>query len=482
MISIILGLTLVTFQFGQGCDSSLKSRSDQALTNSSNGSNQGGNNNGTGGPDPEPEPEPEPNPVVDKEWFVAPGGTGTGASEASPLGSIQQALGSAEGGHAVTILPGNYTEALSTVRNGSQGKPILLRSRDGLGSVTITSGNGRVLQVNHSYLTVEGIRFDGEYGDRDTITVRNGGDNFTMKKSEVLRSSRDCMDIANVDDILIDSSLIHHCLNFSGGARADAHGVVGEAVNNLTIKDTEIHTFSGDAIQLDPTRNTDGWDNLLITGCNLWLAPLPAAANGFSAGDVPGENALDTKVGAGRPKIRIEKTTASGFRNGLISNMAAFNLKEEVEVTIDRVLVKDSDIAFRLRGPAHTTIMNTIIHSTSRAIRYEDDVEMVRIWNTTFGGGIGTLLQDASSVSTGVEIKNSLFLTSTLPTEASGDTTNLAVNAGVFANSPGHDYHLKTDSPAKAKGLELAPVLHDYDGKLRPTGLGTYDVGAFLAP
>ena len=51
-------------------------------------------------------------------------------------------------------------------------------------------------------------------------------------------------------DVLIEDSLIHHTLNAARG-RTDAHGVVAGAVQRLTIRRTEIHTFSGDAVQLE---------------------------------------------------------------------------------------------------------------------------------------------------------------------------------------------------------------------------------------
>ena len=112
----------------------------------------------------------------------------------------------------------------------------------------------------------------------------------------------------------------------------------------------------------------------------IWLAPLAAAENGFPAGTVPGENAIDTKASSSLPRatLIIRDTTASGFRGGLISNMAAFNLKENVAVTVDGVTVYDSEIAFRLRGPgtsttggAWVTVKNAVVYDTTVAFRYE---------------------------------------------------------------------------------------------------------------
>ena len=96
---------------------------------------------------------------------------------------------------------------------------------------------------------------------------------------------------------LIDGSLIHHTLN-AANVRTDAHGIVAGAARRLTIRNTEIHTFSGDAFQIDPGRAAPGWGDIVVEGCRFWLQPLPAAVNGFAAGVVPGENAIDTKASA----------------------------------------------------------------------------------------------------------------------------------------------------------------------------------------
>jgi len=185
----------------------------------------------------------------------------------------------------------------------------------------------------------------------DTVTVGSGGDYLSIKDCEIRKSSRDCLDMSAPEGVLIEGSSIHHCLNWQE-QREDAHGIVGGPVRNLTVRDTEIHTFSGDALQFDPSRSTPGWDDITVEGCTLWLAPLASPENGFPAGTAPGENAIDTKTYSGNvSNLTIHDTIAYGFRDGFINNMAAFNLKENIDATLDGVTVYDSEIAFRLRGP-----------------------------------------------------------------------------------------------------------------------------------
>jgi hypothetical protein len=257
------------------------------------------------------------------------------------------------------------------------------------------------------------------------------------------------------------------------------------AVRNLTIRDTEIHTFSGDGVQVDPGRGAPGWTDVTIEGCRIWLAPLEAAENGFRAGTVPGENALDTKAGPafGRARITVRDTTAWGYRGGLINNMAAFNLKENIDAVLDRVTVYDSQIAFRLRGPnargpgARVRVQNAVVYDADTAFRYEDDIEDLRIWHVTVGAGVDRLFRSGTSPRSVVDVRNFLVLGAELPAQASGPS-NLAVPASAFVDAAAHDYRLAAGSPAIGQGVRIPEVPHDRLGVQRPQG-STVDVGAY---
>ncbi len=306
---------------------------------------------------------------------------------------------------------------------------------------------------------------------------------LTLRNVEVRRSSKDLIDMGSPRGVLIEGSLIHHALNAADG-RTDAHGIVAGAVRDLTVRNTEIHTFSGDGLQVDPGRGTPGWSQVTVEGSRIWLAPLPAPVNGFAAGVVPGENAIDTKAGAGyaRAALVIRDTTAWGYRGGLLSNMAAFNLKENVDVTIDGVTVYDSEIAFRLRGPSSTTagawvtVKNAVIYNTTTAFRYENNIEKLAIWNSTIGGNVTRAFQAAASVSTGLEVRNLLVL-GKLAREGA-DPSNRGVGADAFVSASAHNYTLAPTSVAIDAGVALPGVTTDRSGIARPQG-AAYDVGAY---
>jgi hypothetical protein len=341
---------------------------------------------------------------------------------------------------------------------------------------------GRVLTVGHPFVVVDGFVFDGQYGDDDTVRVTGEGDYLELRNTEVRRATKDLVDMGNPTGVLIDGCLLHHALNAARG-RTDAHGVVAGAVHDLTIRNTEIHTFSGDGLQLDPARAAPGWDQVMVERSKIWLAPLTAPENGFPAGVVPGENAIDTKESSVhvRSRLVVRDTVASGFRGGLINNMAAFNLKENVDVTIDGVTVFDSEIAFRLRGPdtgARVVVKNAVVHDVVTAFRYEDDIRDLRIFNSTVGLNVTRAFLAAAAPAATLDVRNLLSIPE-VPAFV-GARSSLRATAATFVNAKANDYHLARRSPAVDAGERLGAVTVDRDGVERPQG-DAVDVGAYEA-
>ena len=407
-----------------------------------------------------------------KDWYVAPGGAGEG-SMGAPFGTIQAALDSAAPGDVVHVAPGTYAQGFQTRRAGAEGAPITVRGEAGV----LVTAAGRLLTVAHPYHVFEQLAFDAQYADQDAVRIETAGTATVLRGCEVRRAQRDCIDMGSPAGVLIEGCLVHHCLNATGG-RTDAHGIVGAAVRDLTIRDTRIHTFSGDAIQFDPGRTVPAWDNITVEGCTFWLEPLPAPENGFPAGTVAGENAIDTKVPAGSTsRLTIRDTTAYGFRGGLIGNMAAYNLKEGVAAELDRVTIHGSEIALRLRAPADVRVANAVIHDVAAAVRYEDDIVAPRLYSSTIGDRVTSAFVAASSSATVIDARNVLVLGAALPAELAADKGSLVVDASVFRDPGAGDYHLVAMSPPIDRGVAV-DVATDRDGVARPQG-SAHDVGAF---
>jgi hypothetical protein len=413
------------------------------------------------------------------DWYVAPDGKGIG-SRSAPFGRVQDALGIAQPGDTIHVAPGTYEESVRTVRSGTLDRPIVIRGSGPRGAVVVTSA-GRVLTVAHAYHTFEGLALDGQYGMHDIVRVADEGHGLTFRNNEVRRTSRDGIDIGGPTDVLIEGSVVHHTLNAANG-RTDAHGIVAGAARRLIVRNTEVHTFSGDAFQIDPGRALPAWDQITIEGCRFWLKPLSAPTNGFAAGTVTGENAIDTKVAKGehRPRLVIRNTVAYGFRDGVIANMAAFNIKEGVDAVIDAVTVHSSEIAFRLRAPAKVRVQNAVVHDVEYAVRYEDNIQAVTVWNSTFGAGIGQLFVAANSPRTVLDVQNVAVLGRWLPAGISNGS-NLAVGPSAFVNSSAHDYRLTPGSPGLDRGIALTLVVTDRQGLRRPQGTA-HDIGAYERP
>jgi hypothetical protein len=402
--------------------------------------------------------------------------------------SIQTAMNDASPGDIIVLSEGTYSEDLSTEVAGSEDAPITLTAEYDA-SVTITAP-GEVLQVDHPFWKFENIVFDGQFGGSDTIDINDDAHHTELVGVTVQNSGRDCIDMGSPADVSITESTIHSCLWFDADEeeRRDAHGITGGAVQNLSIIDTVIHTFSGDAIQFDPGREAPGWNNILIQGCSLYLEPLEEAVNGFEAGQTTGENAIDTKTWAEaeRASLIIEDTKVWGFQNGLdIDNQAAFLIKEGVDATFRRVLVRDSEIGFRVSGPttsrpkgAHVRIENSVLYDLDVGVRFENNIENLAIFHTTFGMGIHTPLVEVDSEAPAPAIKNSLFAISELPSLATEANGNRASSVDDFVNATARNHRLNGDSEAIDVGVAIDDIDTDYDRNDRWFG-DAPDAGAF---
>jgi hypothetical protein len=426
-------------------------------------------------PAPAPSPEPAPPSGESRTFHVAPAGSDSHRGTSSePFRTFGRALEAAQPGDIIVAADGTYGEAIATRRAGAPGRPITLRAaRSGRAVLT---ASGRVVTVGHAYFVIEGLVLDGQFGENDIVRVYSGADGLVLRGVEVRNGARDGIDMGSLRDVLIEGCRIHHLLWWDSetGAQQDAHGVTGAGVVNLTIRGSEIYQVSGDAIQLSPNRVF--WDNLLVEDCHFWSAPLPAPVAGFPAGFIPGENAFDTKSprdGGPRPRAVFRRSTANGWR-GAITHASAFNIKENVDVTIEQVTVFDSEIAFRLRHPALVTVRNAVIRDNSRAIRYEDGIAGLKIHNNTFARN-GKTFDNVGGVS--LDVRNNLFLGASKPVEAGHASNRTAPESDFIAPERG-DYRLTATSGAIDAGVPIEGVTADRDGVARPQGRG-FDAGAY---
>ncbi len=373
------------------------------------------------------------------------------------------------------------------MRDGNSSQRITIKAFDPNNKPVLTK-SGKVLNIDHSYYTFDGFVMDGQFGSDDVVEI-DDGDFTIIRNCEIKNGVKDGIDLHAADFVLIENCEIHHMLAGTYNNQQDAHGIVATGEQSLTIRGCNIYYVSGDCFQTDPNRGLPLWNNVLIEDCRLWTGPLPADAAGWYAGEIPGENAVDTKINPDsvntgyRPKIILYNVESYGFIPGYINNRAAFNIKEQVDCKISNVKVYNNEIGFRLRGPgsrggAYVTIINSIAFNNVKLFRTEDGIELLHIYNGTFDKNTNDVyFQNVAGGydPNGFELKNSLFM-GTKPSDAT-DPSNLSADNSFFIDPLNRDYHLASNSPAINAGIDIAEVTEDFDGNPRISG--GYDVGAY---
>lgn len=105
-----------------------------------------------------------PNGSLHVSEDVPDGGDG---SPERPFSTVNEALKVAQPGQVVLVGPGTYSGAVKTVRSGSEASPIVIR---GDNARLVSNGRGRLVNINHSHITLEG--FDISKADKG-IWVQN---------------------------------------------------------------------------------------------------------------------------------------------------------------------------------------------------------------------------------------------------------------------------------------------------------------------
>jgi hypothetical protein len=426
-------------------------------------------------------------------------------SAASPYKTVQEGIQNATAGTTVIVSDGVYNESLSTVHSGlSDSARVVIRAENPRG--VVVTHPGRVLKVDKAFVTFDGIVFDGQMGTNDLVSVRTSGDNLLMYNCEMRNTRRDGMDMGSntksvsgitpdydyLWNVVIDRCKVDHALaTDSSGKRVDAHGIVAGAVRGLVIRHTEISYVSGDALQLQ-----DGaWNDVLVENVHFWNGPLPQAAAGVSAGFSPGEDGIDTKREFGDPhipgdpshgKLVVRNSVFRGWDGDDLApntNWAGLNLKEKVQVVVHGNTFYENRHALRLRGRsndggAHVTVMNNVFYDNkATAVRYEDNIRNLHIYNNTFGPHPKLFQSAGGADQSTFEVLNNLFLGSSKPAEAQ-DSSNLATTAASFVSAAAHNYRLVEGAAPIDAGVSVGAVDADFDDTPRPQG-GTFDVGAF---
>lgn len=255
----------------------------------------------------------------------------------------------------------------------------------------------------------ENLLIDGEWAAEDLVRIR--ADHVVLRNCTIRHSLRDGVEVYG-RNVRIENCHIHHLLNgtFRAEKNLDAHGITGRPLN-LTVRNCEISHVSGDALQFDPARRDEPypWDNVMVEDCFLWTGPLDRDLAAWKRGEIPGENAFDSKTTQKEPRasrVTFRRCLMKGWGHGAIGNGAALNLKEKVQAVVDACVFVDNDIAFRCRGTlgsAWVTARNCTVYRTARVFRLEAEVQNVKIFHLAQGEGIGRIYDHAPGPGRGFE-------------------------------------------------------------------------------
>ncbi len=437
-------------------------------------------------------------------YHVAAGETFGDGSESWPFGTIGEGLEAAQPGDTVLVGPGIYEEQVNPPRDGELGAPIVLLGSPSTERPVIYKAPDEgyyPVDIYRRHFLIENFVIDAGFGTRRPVRIRDGADSTVIRNCEIRNSQSDGILLTRAHGVLIDGCEIHHMLAGTFTDQKDAHGISASEMLGLRILNCNIYYVTGDCFQTDPGRGDNPrWDDVVIENCHLWTGPLPEDAALWKAGEIPGENAIDTKVekeytrykDLKRPLLVLRNIKAHGWTRGYIGNRAVFNIKEKVEFILDRVEVYDCEIAYRLRGSlggALVTITNSVVYNCEKAFRVEDHVKDVHIYHSTFGRDIGQFMEKSPSAGNynGMELINCLFLAEEIPALPSMalDSSNLAVGENSFVDPSSHDYHLVSGSPAVGTAVPLPGVESDIEGNPRSTAypsLGAYEFEGPVEP
>lgn len=243
----------------------------------------------------------------------------------------------------------------------------------------------------------ENYRLDG--GGRGGNLVKITADDVTLRHCEIFGGTLNAVGVFGTR-VLIENCRIHHMLAGSFTDQKDSHGISGRW-GDVTIRNCDISFTSGDSVQFDPDRRSRG--AVTIERCTFWAAPLAADAGGFHQGERPGENAVDTKTmpDGERCRLTIRDCYFHGWNQpAQIDNVAALNIKEHVDATVERCVFRDCENALRVRGPgsrgdARVTIRDCAIFQSQVGVRIEDQIADLKITRLMFGPDVKKKYREA---------------------------------------------------------------------------------------
>lgn len=198
------------------------------------------------------EPAPTPPAAAGPALFVSPEGRdgNDGTSPATAFASIQAALEKATAGSVITLAPGVYHEQPQSVRDGAPGAPITIRGpengTDRAGRYqAVLFGTGRIVNIDHSWITLQGFTIDGEEQLANTPMPTDVAGIDAFKQS--------------VQDRVEDSRLVYI------GSNDGTRDITGVTVDNMFLS-----SAGGECVRLRNGAHDNAITNSVIQYCGMY--------------------------------------------------------------------------------------------------------------------------------------------------------------------------------------------------------------------
>ena len=142
---------------------------------------------------------------------AAPGGDG---SPAAPFATVAEALAAAGPGDTVEVGPGRYPGRVLTVRSGTPNSPIRLV---GHGAHLFADDQGRLLEIRHDHVTVEGF----ELSNANIVVLVIGATGVRLERNWVHGAQSECIRLRY---FATANSVVHNVIRECGLAHDEANG------------------------------------------------------------------------------------------------------------------------------------------------------------------------------------------------------------------------------------------------------------------
>ncbi|NJM14891.1 MAG: right-handed parallel beta-helix repeat-containing protein [Bacteroidales bacterium] len=426
----------------------------------------------------------------DNSYYITASGTNGTGSYANPFTSWSSARSALQAGDTLFVMPGTYnlTNDLGFDNNGTANAWITVKAFDTANIPVIKAPPTERLMTlgGKHYFLFQDLEFDGDWVEDQLVIIRDLCSNITFRNIVAHEASADCFIVSRTDNLIFDNCDIFHCI-VAGvvGDPVDAHAILYNSGNKLTVLNSRLHHTSGDCIQVGTQLAFPQWDSVIVKNTELYTGSYPYSINGVTANTTLNENAFDTKtpdsidIDTTMPQYRgyvwIENVTAHGFDRS--NSFAAFNLKFTIDATLKNVITYNSSVAYRLRGNyvyagrpivgAYVKMIDCLAYDNYNAVLWpEEGIERLQIYNCTFDPGTGDIFEGRTEfVASGFDFKNNILID--WGSEGyinDSDPSLYFATAADFLDMANHNYHLVSSSAARNTGVTISEVKDDYDG------------------